>query len=44
LWIYLPVGILLMYSATTDSKVLNLEWWNLIIKKLWKKEKKHIKP
>ncbi len=44
LWIYLPVGILLMYSATTDSKVLNLEWWNLIIKKLWKREKKHIKP
>ncbi len=44
LWIYLPVGVLLMYSATTDSKVLNLEWWNLIIKKLWKREKKHIKP
>ena len=42
-WIFLPVGILLTYSATTDSKILNLEWWQVILKKILLK-RKNIKP
>ena len=42
-WIFLPVGILLTYSATTDSKILNLDWWQIILKKITGK-RKNIKP
>ncbi len=37
--VYLPIGILLTYSATTDSRVLNIDWWFILRDKLWSKLK-----
>ncbi len=31
--IFLPVGILLTYSASTDSRILSLDWWTIFLKK-----------
>jgi lipopolysaccharide export system permease protein len=28
--IFLPIGILLTYSATTDSRILNVDWWFIL--------------
>lgn len=33
--IFLPIGILLTYSATTDSKILNIDWWFVLRERLW---------
>jgi lipopolysaccharide export system permease protein len=33
--IYLPIGILLTYSATTDSRILNIDWWFILRDRLW---------
>jgi lipopolysaccharide export system permease protein len=32
--IYLPLGIILTWSATTDSRILNLDWWFSLQKRL----------
>jgi len=32
--IYLPIGILLTYSASTDSRVLSIDWWTVIINRI----------
>ena len=28
--IFMPIGILLTYSATTDSRILNVDWWFIL--------------
>jgi lipopolysaccharide export system permease protein len=33
--IFLPIGILLTYSATTDSRILNVDWWFIMRDRLW---------
>jgi lipopolysaccharide export system permease protein len=33
--IFLPIGIILTYSATTDSRILNIDWWFLLRDKSW---------
>jgi lipopolysaccharide export system permease protein len=33
--IFLPIGILLTYSATTDSRILNVDWWFVIRDRMW---------
>ncbi|HNW70667.1 MAG TPA: LptF/LptG family permease [Bacteroidales bacterium] len=32
--IYLPIGILLTYSASTDSKVMSIDWWTVIFNRI----------
>lgn len=34
--IYLPVGVLLTYSATTDSRILSLEWWQMFFNRIFR--------
>mgnify|MGYP000899700114 FL=1 len=40
--IFLPFGVLLTYSASTDAPLLDLEYWKITFKRLvfWKKKKK----
>jgi lipopolysaccharide export system permease protein len=33
--IFLPIGILLTYSATTDSRILNIDWWFVLRERSW---------
>ncbi|MEI6123387.1 MAG: LptF/LptG family permease [Bacteroidota bacterium] len=42
-WIFLPIGVLLTYSASTDSKILNIEWWQLFLNKVRRKSRSIIK-
>jgi len=32
--IYLPIGILLTYSASTDSRLLSVDWWIIFFKRI----------
>jgi lipopolysaccharide export system permease protein len=32
--VYLPIGILLTYSASTDSRVMSLDWWTVFFKRI----------
>lgn len=32
--IFLPIGIILTYSASTDSHILSLDWWVILFKKI----------
>jgi lipopolysaccharide export system permease protein len=34
-FVFLPIGILLTYSATTDSRILNFDWWYLLAEKFF---------
>lgn len=40
--IFLPIGILLTYSASTDAPLLDLEFWKIKLKRSihWKRKKK----
>ena len=42
--VFLPIGVLLTYSASTDAPLLDLEYWKLLAKKLvfWKKKRKTV--
>ncbi|HOY31881.1 MAG TPA: LptF/LptG family permease [Bacteroidales bacterium] len=32
--VFLPVGILLTYSASTDSRIMSLDWWSIILNRV----------
>ncbi|MCK9613344.1 MAG: LptF/LptG family permease [Bacteroidales bacterium] len=44
--IYLPIGIVLTYTASTDSSLLNFDWWIIFFEKICRLIKKilRIKP